>query len=131
MSVNGDLVAALMQRVAELPGFAIAHPRKGGQRPKDEHVRVALLKNDNRLVDLDAQDQLRRGFLVLTLVSPLQAYQVEAEEKAGQISEHFPVGLQLTRGELRVMIKSNTEKSAREENARWETPVWVGFETIA
>jgi len=128
MSVQGDLVAALMARVEGLSGWTIVWPRKGGEQPAEEHVRVALVPNDNIPADLSTDVMQRRGFLVLTLVSPIGAYQVVSENAAGAIAAHFPRGLRLIRNGLTVKIVRQSVRQAREESGRWETPIWIEYE---
>lgn len=131
MSIQGDVVSALMARVDSLAAPDVVWPRKGPDQPPGEHVRVALVPNDNIPADLSSDVHQRRGFVVLTHVSALGEYQVVSENDAGTIAEHFPRGLRLTSGGVAVKIKGHSVRAAREEGGRWETPVWVEYEAWA
>lgn len=131
MTTQADLTAALFARVDSLAGFALLWPRKGATQPAGEHVRVALVPNDNLPADLSSDVMQRRGFVVLTLVSALGEYQIEAEAKAGTIAAHFPRALRLTSGDALVQIVGHSVRQAREEGGRWETPVWIEYRSIS
>ena len=87
MSIQGDVVSALMARVDSLAAPDVVWPRKGPDQPPGEHVRVALVPNDNIPADLSSDVHQRRGFVVLTHVSALGEYQVVSENDAGTIAE--------------------------------------------
>ena len=131
MTAHTDTIAAVFARVESLAGFTLVWPRKGADQPAGEHVRVALVPNDNLPADLSSDVMRRRGFVVLTLVSPIGEYQVESEAKAATIAAHFPRALRLTRNSTVVQIGGATVRQAREESGRWETPVWVDYRAIA
>lgn len=122
-------MAALMGRVDALAGFTVVYPRKGADQPSGEHVRAALVPNDNIPADLSSDVMYRRGFVVLTLVSALGEYQVVSENSAGTIANHFPRGLRLTSGDATVKIVGHSVRQAREDGGRWETPVWIEYQS--
>lgn len=131
MTAQSDVMVALMTRVNSLAGFTMVWPRKGADQPAGEHVRVAVVPNDNLPADLNSDVMQRRGFVVLTLVSPLGEYQIEAEAKAGTIAAHFPRALRLTSGDAVVQIVGHSVRQAREEAGRWETPVWIEYRSTS
>lgn len=131
MSIQGNVVSALMARVNSLSGFAVVYPRKGAAQPSGEHVRASVVPNDNIPADLASNVMYRRGFVVLTLVSALGEYQVVSENRAGTIADHFPRGLRLTSGDATVKIVGHSVRQAREEGGRWETPVWIEYQSRA
>lgn len=131
MSVHGDLLAALMSRVETLSGFTIVWPRIGAAQPSGQHVRAAFLPNDDAASDLGSNVMQRQGFLVLTLVSSLDRHQVVSEDAAGAIAEHFPRGLQINSGSVTVKITGQTLKQSRQEGGRWETAVFIAYQSWA
>lgn len=127
MSVEGDLHAALMGRVATITGYPILYPQKGGDVPTGEHITAQHLPNDNARAALAGQIMERQGFLVLTLVSPLGGYEVVTKRKAGEIAAYFPNDLDLTFGDACVTITGHSIRQGRQEGQRWETPIWVSY----
>lgn len=131
MSVQGDLLAALMGRVESLSGVTVVWPRLGAAQPAGQHVRAAFLPNDDSPADLGSNTMARQGFLVLTLVSDLSQHQVVSENDAGVIAEHFPRGLTLSSGSVKTKITGQTVKPSRQEGGRWETPIFISYEAWA
>lgn len=127
MSVEGDLHSALMARVETITGYPILYPQKGGDVPTGEHITAFHLPNDNTRAELAGQIMERQGFLVLTLVSPLDVYEVVSKRKAGEIAAYFPNDLDLTSGTARVTITGHSVRQGRQEGQRWETPIWVSY----
>ena len=130
MSAEGDIPAALMARLGELAGYTVLHPRKGGDQPAGEHIRVALVPNDSLRTGLDVQEQEHRGFLVLTLVSDLGQYEAASRNAAGAIAGHFPLNAVYESGDASVKIMGQTVRQAREEMGRWETPIWIEYQAF-
>lgn len=123
MSAEGDLHSALMARVETLPGgYAMIWPQKGGDEPDGEHIRVYHLANDNRSVCFTGDQYERKGFLILTLVSPLGEYEAVTKDKAGDIAAHFSRG---TLGSITIL--GHTVKAGKQVNDFWETPIWVEY----
>ncbi|GAA6162572.1 hypothetical protein NBRC116590_02760 [Pelagimonas sp. KU-00592-HH] len=127
MSVDGDLHAALMARVETLSGFTLVYPSLEQNEPEGEYVRVSHLPNDNQRVGLKDTDPLRRrGFIVLTLCSPLGEHEAVYRDRAGNIAAHF-TGQVFDYVEDTVSVHSVTVKPGRRERNHWETPVWVDY----
>lgn len=132
MSIEGDIHAALMARVETIIGYPILWPQKGGDRPAGEHLSVYHLPNDNsRRFLADDAPRARKGFIVLTLVSPLGGYEAVTRRKAGEIEAHFPLGHIFERGGVRLRVHNTTTKGGREVIGRWETPIWIEYRGYA
>mgnify|MGYP000144346242 CR=1 FL=1 len=131
--VDSDILQALNAR-AEVMIAALGYPalwsQKGGDQPSGEHVTVQLLPNDNTPMDLASQVMDRRGFLIITLVSPLDVYETVTRKKAGAIGAYFLRGLRLTASTTTVTIQKVDLKQGRQEGQRWETPIWIDYRSI-
>ena len=130
MTVESDLHTALMAQ-AEVMATALSYevlwPQAGGDMPAGEHLRVYYLPNDNEAADLNSDTMERKGFLIITLVSPLGGYEAVTKEKAGLIAGYFKRGTRLTKNATPVTIMGHTIKAGRQEADRWETPIWVEY----
>jgi hypothetical protein len=131
MSIDGDIHAALMARVEAISGYQMVWPQKKTPEPEGEYIRVSHLPNDNREVDLSGAAMLRKGFLYLTLVSPLTQHESVTREAAGDIAAQFQRGETLSRGGLKVKITTRDVRQGRPEAERWETPIRIGYQLIA
>jgi hypothetical protein len=127
MSVDASLYAALMARVEEITDYPILWPQRGGDAPPVEHIRVSFLPNDNLPVDLCSNNFHRRGFLYLTLVSPLGEYEVVTRRKAGEIAALFPRALDLARDGVTVTIVGHSIRQGREYDGMWQTPIRIEY----
>jgi hypothetical protein len=134
MSAEADIHVALMAR-AEVMATALSYPvlwpQKGGDIPTGEHIAVFQLPNDNQPSDLSSDVMRRQGFLVITLVSPLGVYEAVTKQKAGAIAGYFPRALRLTANTTTVTINSHSVRTGRQEGQRWETPIFVSYQTTA
>lgn len=132
MNIEGDIHGALMARVETISGYPILWPQKGGARPPGEHLSVFHLPNDNQRPFLsDDVPRQRKGFLVLTLVSPLGGYEAVTRRKAGEIEAHFPLGYIFKRGAVSLRVHNASIKPGREVSGRWETPIWIDYRGLA
>lgn len=133
MSITADVHGALMAQ-AEVMATALSLPavwsRKGGDQPTEEHIRVAHLPNDNEAADLSSDVMRRQGFLVITLVSPLDVYEIVSQEKAGLIVGYFRRSLRLTVNTTEVTITGHSVRGGRQEGQRWETPIFIPYRSI-
>jgi hypothetical protein len=132
-NVESDISQALSAQVevmATALSYTVTWPRKGGDKPAGEHVAVQFLRNDNVPAGLSDQVYSRQGFLILTLVSPLDAYDIVAREKAGDIAAYFLRGKQLTANATKVTIVGHTVRDGREEGQRWETPIYISYRSM-
>ena len=130
MTITADIHGALIAR-AEVMATALSLPavwsRKGGDQPTAEHIRVFHLPNDNVPADLSSDVMERQGFLAVTLVSPLDVYEIVSQEKAGEIVAFFPRALRLTANTTGVKITGHTVRQGRQEGQRWETPILISY----
>lgn len=130
MTVTADIHGALIAR-AEVMATALSlpavWPRKGGDQPAAEYIRVAHLPNDNIPADLASDVMQRQGFLAITLVSPLDVYEIVSQEKAGEIVAFFPRALILTSNTTSLKITGHTVRQGRQEGQRWETPILISY----
>jgi hypothetical protein len=131
--VDSDILQALNAR-AEVMIAALGYPalwsQKGGDKPAGEHVTVQLLPNDNVPMDTSSQVMDRRGFLIVTLVSPLDVYETVTRKKAGAIGAYFKRGLRLTANTTTLTIQKFDIKAGRQEGQRFETPIWCEYRSI-
>ena len=134
MSADADIHVALMAR-AEVMATALSYPvlwpQKGGDIPTGEHIKIAHLPNDNEPADIATNVMFRQGFLVITLVSPLGVYEAVTKSKAGLIAAFFYRALRLTVNTTTVTITGHSVRTGRQEGQRWETPIFVGYRSIA
>ena len=134
MTAQSDVHSALMARAEVMvTGLSLAAlwPRKGGDVPTGEHVRIYHLPNDDRAARLAGDVMQRQGYLIITLVSSLDGYQVVTEEKAGLIVGYFNRSLKLTANSTITTITSHTVRSGRQEGQRWETPIWIEYRSLS
>lgn len=131
MSADASLYAALMARVEEITDYPILWPQRGGDAPSVEHIRVSFLPNDNLPVDLSSNSFHRRGFLYLTLVSPLGEYEVVTRRKTGEIAALFPRALDLTRDGVTVTIVGQSIRQGREDGGMWQTPIRIEYQSFS
>jgi hypothetical protein len=131
--VDSDITQALNTQaevmVAAL-GYPAIWPRKGGDVPAGEHVTIQQLRNDDVPMDLSGQVYMRTGFFIVTLVSPLNAYDVVTRKQAGAIAAYFLRVQQLTANGTKVTMMGTTIRNGREEAQRWETPIYISYESI-
>ncbi len=134
MTVESDIHIALTAR-AEVMIAALSYtaiwPQKGGDKPAGEHLAIQHLPNDNSPLGLSDQVMDRQGFLIITLVSPLDVYEAVTKEKAGAIVAYFLNGIRLTSNATKVAIMSHSVRQGRQEGQRWETPIWISYRSIA
>ena len=132
-NVESDIHQALTAQ-AEVMIAALGYPalwsQKGGDKPVGEHLTVMQLPNDNEPMELAGQVMDRRGFFIITLVSPLDVYEVVTKRKAGDIAAYFKRGLRVTANATTVTIANSNVRQGREENERWETPIWIDYRSI-
>lgn len=132
-NVESDITQALNAQ-AEVMIAALGYPalwaRNGGDKPAGEHVTIQQLPNDNRPAGLSDQVYFRQGFFIITLVSPLDDYEVVARRKAGDIAAYFLRGKRLTANATTVTIDSHSIRGGRQEGQRWETPIWISYRSI-
>jgi hypothetical protein len=96
-------------------GYTAIWPRKGGDTP----------------MGLSDQVYTRQGFLIVTLVSPLDVYDVVTRKDAGAIAAYFKRVSKLTANGTNVDIMSTTIRDGRQEGQRWETPIYISYRSIA
>ncbi|MEI4473572.1 phage tail terminator-like protein [Frigidibacter sp. MR17.24] len=131
-TVEGNIHAALMARVATLPGFALFWPEQGQTRPTTEHVEVRHLPNRPARQGLSGGTVLeRRGFILLALVSELGAFDAVYRERAGQIAEHFPRDFWMTSEGVRMRVHAVEVSRGFEDSGMWRTPVSVDYRGFA
>ncbi|MAM60862.1 phage tail terminator-like protein [Maritimibacter sp. UBA3975] len=128
MSIEGSLYAALAAQVETITGYTVIWPRKGGDQPAGDHLRISFVPNDNQLADLASQAMERQGFLYVTLVEDGGEYEVVSREKAGDIAEtYFKTGARLTFTGGNLKITGHTVRPGRMEGGRWETPIRISY----
>lgn len=130
MTVQADIHTALMARAEVMvAGMSLPAlwPRKGGDVPDGEYLTISHLPNDDEPADISTDVMRRQGFLIVTLVSPLNAYEAVSQEKAGLIVGYFPRALRLTANSTIVTVTSHTVKAGRQSGEQWETPIWVSY----
>jgi len=132
-NVESDIHQALTAQ-AEVMIAALGYPalwsQKGGDKPVGEHVTIMQLPNDNVPMGLSDQVYDRKGFFIITLVSPLDVYEIVTKNKAGEIVTYFKRGLRVTANDTTVTISSHSVRQGREEGQRWETPIWISYESM-
>ena len=79
---------------------------------------------------LSDQVYTRQGFFIVTLVLPLNAYDIVARKKAGAIAAYFKRAQILTANATKVTIVGATIRDGREEAQRWETPIYISYRSI-
>jgi hypothetical protein len=131
--VDSDITQALNTQaevmIAAL-GYTAIWPRKGGDKPAGEHVTIQHLRNDDVPLGLSDQVYTRQGFLIVTLVSPLDVYDVVTRKKAGAIGAYFLRAQRLTVNGTVVTIVGTTIRDGRQEGQRWETPIYISYRSL-
>jgi hypothetical protein len=131
--VDSDITQALNTQaevmIAALKYTAI-WPRKGGDKPAGEHITIQYLRNDDVPLGLSDQVYTRQGFLIVTLVSPLDVYDVVTRKKAGAIGAYFLRAQRLTVNGTVVTIVGTTIRDGRQEGQRWETPIYISYRSL-
>ena len=131
--IDSDITQALNARaevmIAAL-GYTAIWPRKGGDVPAGEHVTIQQLRNDDVPLGLSDQVYTRQGFLIVTLVSPLDVYDVVTRKKAGAIGAYFLRAQRLTVNGTVVTIVGTTIRDGRQEGQRWETPIYISYRSL-
>ena len=134
MTAQSDVHTALMARAEVMAsGLSIdaLWPRKGGDVPAGEYVRIYHLPNDDRAARLAGDVMQRQGYLIITLVSSLNGYQAVTEERAGLIVGYFNRSLKLTANSTITTVTSHTVRPGRQEGERWETPIWIEYRSLS
>ena len=131
--VDSDITQALNTQaevmIAAL-GYSAIWPRKGGDKPAGEHVTIQHLRNDDVPLGLSDQVYTRQGFLIVTLVSPLDVHDVVTRKKAGAIGAYFLRAQRLTVNGTVVTIVGTTIRDGRQEGQRWETPIYISYRSL-
>jgi hypothetical protein len=111
-------------------GYTAIWPRKGGDVPAGEHVTIQQLRNDDVPLGLSDQVYTRQGFFIVTLVSPLNAYDVVTRKQAGAIGAYFLRAQRFTVNGTVVTIVGTTIRNGRQEGQRWETPIYISYRSL-
>jgi hypothetical protein len=131
--VDSDITQALNTQaevmIAAL-GYTAIWPRKGGDKPASEHLAIQYLRNDDVPLGLSDQVYTRQGFLIVTLVSPLDVYDIVARKQAGAIGAYFKRAQILTANATKVTIVGHTVRDGRKEGQRWETPIYISYRSM-
>jgi hypothetical protein len=131
--VDSDITQALNTQaevmIAAL-GYTAIWPRKGGDKPAGEHITIQYLRNDDVPLGLSDQVYTRQGFLIVTLVSPLDVYDVVTRKKAGAIGAYFLRAQRLTVNGTVLTIVGTTIRDGRQEGQRWETPIYISYRSL-
>jgi hypothetical protein len=131
--VDSDITQALNTQaevmIAALKYTAI-WPRKGGDKPAGEHITIQYLRNDDVPLGLSDQVYTRQGFLIVTLVSPLDVYDIAARKQAGAIGAYFKRAQILTANATKVTIVGTTIRDGRPKGQRWETPIYISYRSL-
>lgn len=130
-NVEADIHSALMAKAESITGYDVLWPQKGGDKPAGEYLSVYHLPNDNTPAGIDGNVYERKGFLIITLVSPLGQYEAKTKKVVGDIAAIFGRGRLPALNATVVTIDSISIKPGRQENNRWETPIWFSYRTIA
>jgi hypothetical protein len=132
-NVDSDITQALNTQ-AEVMIAALSYPAiwagKGGDTPAVEYVDIRQLRNDDVPLGLSDQVYTRQGFLIITLVSMLNIYDVVARKQAGAIAAYFKRAQTLTANGTKLTIVGATIRDGRQEAQRWETPVYISYRSL-
>jgi hypothetical protein len=112
-------------------GYTAIWPRKGGKTPAGEHLTIQHLRNDNVPLGLSDQVYTRQGFLIVNLVSTLDGYDIVTRKQAGAISDYFTRAQILEANGTKVTIVGTNIRSGREQEQRWETPIYIEYRSLS
>jgi hypothetical protein len=112
-------------------GYTAIWPRKGGDKPAGEHLTIQHLRNDDVPLGLSDQIYTRQGFLIVTLVAPLDVYDIVTRKQAGAITDYFKRAQRFIANATEVTIVGATIRSGREEEQRWETPIYIEYRSLS
>ena len=145
MTVESSIETALFNRVRTLtlsPALTLAWPNKEfpGHNASGvaismpaSYIRVEQFDNQNERLFLKGSDpHWRRGFLQLTVVTPRDKGSPPAKAIAGTVAEHFPAGLALYSGGVKVNItKAPDVLFPLLGDNSWDVPVTIYYEAFA
>lgn len=126
-----DVTIALVahcKTAAGWPRVVYENKDDSGDRPMVvfDHVRVGT---SDRTIDGSAP--IHRGYLMLTVVTPLDQFVNQAEDYADLIADHFPypeTTLQVTGGKISVMKPPEALNGFRDRKAsEWRVPVRIDY----
>jgi hypothetical protein len=80
---------------------------------------------------LSDQVYTRQGFFIVTLVAPLDVYDIVTRRQAGAISDYFKRAQIVEANGTKVTIVGSTIRSGREEEQRWETPIYIEYRSLS
>ena len=139
-AIETSVWLALRGRVEALalnPVHPVAWPNEAFTQPAGPYLKVINLPNRTERLFLKGTDPHRyQGILQVSAMYPLAVLNGEtiARELAGQVAAHFPAGLSLFYGSVRVDIttRPTVAQGFRDDaSSRWLTPVSIPYECFA
>ena len=137
MTIEASIQTALLERVASLalsPVLEIAWENANFDPPENEsYIVVKQFPNGNTRYSQTGSDPHQRiGILQLMLVTPLNKGPSTAAETAGLIAEHFPAGLIMRSGDVKVTVTKSPEvATAINTDVSHDVPISVEYECNA
>ena len=135
-TVASSIATALMARTASLvlsPVHPVAWPNVSFTPPANKkYLRVSHLPNTtDRLFVGNADPHRHQGILQIMVCAPLNSGEAAARELAGLVASHFPPGLTLYSGGVRVKItKRSNIASALLTNTEMQIPVSIEYQAF-
>lgn len=134
-AVETQIWLALKSGIDSLPlSYPIAWPAKPSTAVTSGYIRVGhVTAAPNPELIATGKKHTRRGFLMLTLVMPMnQKNSSIFIDQAGQIAEHFKEGYAVRYGSLCVTITSAPHVvDGYEDGGHWNVPVRIPWRTFA
>ena len=133
-TIETQIWLALKSGIDSLPlSYPIAWPAEKFTAVMNGYIRVGTVSADPaRSIIPDGGKYTRAGFLMLTLVMPMNNDTSVFTELAGQIANHFKDTLKMRYGSLCVTITANPHvMDGYEDNGYWSVPVRIPWRCYA
>lgn len=133
-AVETQIWLALKSGIDSLPlSYPIAWPAETFSAVASGYIRVGTVSSSpNPELIATGKKHTRRGFLMLTLVMPMQPNTSISIDQAGQIAEHFKEGDTVRYGSVCVTITANPHvMDGYEDGGYWNVPVRIPWRTFA
>lgn len=126
-----DIQNALGQRLTATPGIpTIVWPNKDTNLPARPYVVVDFVPTSRTDATLGGTVTIENGFVMVTVVSDLDAFATEGLTLAQAIADRFPIALRLSITGATVLIHKPSEiKQGYRDGPYWRTPVRIAYQS--
>lgn len=124
-----DIQTALGQRLAATPGIpAIVWPNRDTILPELPYLVADFVQTSRADATLGGTATVENGFLMVTVVSELDAFATDGLTIAQTVADRFPMALRLPITGAKVLITQPPQiKQGYRDGPHWRTPVQVNY----